>query len=246
MAALCIMGMLSGCVGKTASWDADKPAVVESIRNINGEQADQSETIKQLEQRIIELDAQVKKHEAVIEALSASLESIRKSSPRIARTTTQREKKLAEKLQQVEKKLQNSSQKGGNGVDPNAEKNAYTNAYLALKSGRYDEATGAFKALLAKFPKGEYSDQALYWLGESYLALNKPGDAISAFKSVASNYPDSGKHAAALLKMASTYVTMKRSGDAKAVLQRLLREHPESSAAEEGRKLLQSLQGSKK
>lgn len=249
MAALCVMGLLSGCAGKeAASWEADRPAVVESIRNLNSTQADQSEIIQRQEQQIIELDAQLKKHEAIIEALSASLEAVLKTAPHGSgsRPATPREQRLAEKLQQVEKTLQENSQRRQTSADSDIETNAYTSAYLALKSGRYDEATGAFKALLAQFPKGEYSDQALYWLGESYLALNKPDDAMRAFKSVVNDHPSSAKHAAALLKIATIHTAMNRTGDATAALQQLLTEHPETPSAEEGRVLLQSLQGSKK
>jgi tol-pal system protein YbgF len=123
-----------------------------------------------------------------------------------------------------------------------AEKNAYTAAYLALKSGRFDEASKAFNEQLDLYPGGEYSDQAWYWLGETRYAQRAYGMASNAFKFVANNYPNSVKHAAALLKLGQISQALNRSNDAIKYYNRLINEHGDDSAAEQARAALARMQ----
>ncbi len=162
-----------------------------------------------------------------------------------SRAGSSKQKHLTKKLKKIELSIHAAAKKepaSTMAANPESEKNAYTSAYLALKSGRYDEASQAFKTLLLKHPQGEYADQASYWLGESYFAQQKMKEAIKAFKSVANNYPDSAKHPAALLKLASAYQETGHKGDAKAVLQRLIREHSGSNAAGQARSRLKIIE----
>ena len=115
------------------------------------------------------------------------------------------------------------------------EKNTYTAAYLAYKSGRLDEAAKGFNKQLDLYPKGEYVDQAWYWLGETRYAQHGYTLAINAFKHIADHYPNSGKHAAALLKLGQILHALKRNRDAKKYYARLIKEHGDSEAAEKAR-----------
>jgi len=124
-----------------------------------------------------------------------------------------------------------------------AEKNAYTAAYLALKSGRFDEASKAFNKQLDSYPQGEYADQAWYWLGESHLAQqSQQENALHAFKYVADHYPESVKHASALLKLGQLSEMSGKKGAAVAYYSRLIKEHPESTLSEQARAALVDLQ----
>lgn len=50
-----------------------------------------------------------------------------------------------------------------------AEKGAYESAYSMVRSKRYNDAIVAFKDYLARFPNGERSPNAHYWLAEVYM-----------------------------------------------------------------------------
>ncbi len=113
-----------------------------------------------------------------------------------------------------------------------AEKDAYTAAYLALKSGRLVEASKAFNAQLDRYPKGRYVDQAWYWLGETRLAQHDFNMAFNAFKFVVDHYSGSVKHAAALLRMGEILERQKRKKRALRYYRKLLRDHPDSSLVE--------------
>ena len=124
------------------------------------------------------------------------------------------------------------------GAQAEAEKNAYTAAYLALKSGRFDEASRAFNEQLDVFPDGEYADQAWFWLGETRISQQALENALHAFKYVADHYPDSVKHAAALLKLGQLSEMSNSKKAATGYYSRLIKEHPESALAEQAQAAL--------
>jgi tol-pal system protein YbgF len=122
------------------------------------------------------------------------------------------------------------------------EKNAYTAAYLALKSGRFDEASKGFNEQLDLYPDGEYADQAWYWLGETRYAQQAYDMAGNAFKYVINNYPKSVKHDAALLKLGQISQVLNRNNDAKKYYNRLINEYGDSKSAEQAREALFRMQ----
>lgn len=220
-----------------------------SLQKAEGEQAAAKVALDRMESRIAGLEKSLEEQLKVNSELSARLNAMQKSRASSKKITSKaassNKKQLEKKLEKIELSIHSAAKKGPSSTmatNPESEKNAYTSAYLALKSGRYDEASQAFKILLVKYPKGEYADQANYWLGESYFAQQKMKEAIKAFKRVANSYPNSAKHPAALLKLASAYQESGRKGDTKAVLQRLIKEHPESNAAGQARSRLKIIE----
>jgi len=205
------------------------------------------DTIVNLQKRMIELEQTQTTQTSIVDAQNASIQQLQTSTMHLESMAAKSKKssriskqKLVRKIDKIAKTISKPvislpSQVG------EEEKNSYTAAYLALKSGRYDKATQGFQHLLKKFPKGEYADQAWYWLGESYYAQHNIKQTIHAFETVAKHYPKSAKHAAALLKLGLAYQDAARVKNAKDTLQRLIREHPDSAAAEQARRQLQNM-----
>ncbi|MES0371257.1 MAG: tol-pal system protein YbgF [Mariprofundaceae bacterium] len=247
VAALFMLLAFSGCAGKEGTlWEQDKPIIQKSIQQTNSDYAVTKTKMAELEARIFELENSLEKQSATNRALAASLKSTRKkmSRKKVSSKVSKKDQKLVRKLKRIESSIRSAATKGTAVIKPSdkgIEKNNYTAAYLALKSGRYEEASTGFKSLLNDHPKGEYADQAYFWLGESFFAMHKLSDAITAFKKVASDYPDSAKHPAALLRLAAAHKESGHSGDAKAALQRLIKQHPESNAAEQARTQLKAI-----
>ncbi len=117
-------------------------------------------------------------------------------------------------------------------VPTKQERQDYFRAFMALKSGRYAEASRVFSTLIQNHPESKYTWQASYWLGEALYAQGKPGRAIDAFRRAANSPSGSPRRAAAMARLAQLYRQMGRKTDAKAVLLRLLREEPKSAEAE--------------
>jgi len=63
----------------------------------------------------------------------------------------------------------------------------YESGINNYRKGRYYPAISFFKKYLSQFPGSSYSENSLYWIGESYFALKQYDNAIAYFKRVISN-----------------------------------------------------------
>jgi len=233
--------------------------VLQSIDDLQQRQEKLENSLKARQQQLVELSAELKTtrqqrhaaHAAQQEEIGKMRKQIRRlqvATSRLKATTKQLKKSRRISKKKLDKKIEKIAQaiKPAEPVDQTAsgeeEKDHYTAAYLALKSGRYEEAIEKFRALLKSYPNGQYSDQAYYWLGESYLVMNNTGRAIGNFEWLIKHHPESGKHAVAMLKLGLAYQSQKRMAESKAVWQKLIQAHADSPAAERARKLLQAIQ----
>jgi len=112
-----------------------------------------------------------------------------------------------------------------------AEQLAYQKVFDVLKEGRYDDAIGAFKQFLQRYPNGQFADNAQYWMAEANYVLRRFSNAIEAFDQVRKRYPDSSKIPDAMLKMGYSYYELKKWQEARNILQELARRYPDSTAA---------------
>jgi len=239
---------ISACASKKRpdAWLQDKQIVISSIKQLQNNQQSIKKEMDDLRERMMSLEQGQTVRTSMVDAQNASILQLQTSMSRLESMAARTKKSSQISKQKLVKKLDKIAKSISKPVvaspprSVEEEKNHYTAAYLALKSGRYKEATRGFLSLLKTFPKGEYVDQAWYWLGESYYAQRKRKQAIDAFDTVVVHYPKSPKHAAALLKLGLAYKDISRTGDARAILQRLIREHPDSAAAERARRQLKS------
>lgn len=126
--------------------------------------------------------------------------------------------------------------------DPAAEQADYRAAFDFLKSGNYNRASRAFSEFISTYPSGRFSDNAQYWLGESYYVTREFDPALSAFERLIADFPDSSKRGHALLKIGFIYDETGRKDEARRVLKELVAENPSSTAAGLARKRLARLQ----
>ncbi len=254
---------LSGCATTKPDaepWSSDKPLIVQSLQDAHVGNAKLQDKLDLLDQRILDLERHNAEQQTKIAMLEASLkkQGLAAQKPKHVLKSKKPKTSLNKRLDAMSAKLNPVSVKPNAVKLPTApknkqaetdEKNAYTAAYLALKSGRYDEASAGFVKVIKAHPKGEYTDQAYYWLGESLVALLRNEEALESFTVVANQYPKSSKYAAALLKIASVYKNMKYYDQAEKTLQRVIKEHPDGRTAERARaelKLLPQLSEVKK
>ena len=111
------------------------------------------------------------------------------------------------------------------------EKQQYQQAYEALRNGHTAQAIAEFNALLGRNPKGEYANNAQYWLGEAYRVNQDVDSARKAFNSVIENYPGSSKVPDALLKLGYIEIEQKNAVKAREYLTRVTVDFPGSTAA---------------
>lgn len=111
------------------------------------------------------------------------------------------------------------------------EKQQYQQAYEALRNGHNAQAIAEFNALLSKNPKGEYANNAQYWLGEAYRVNQDVDSARKAFNSVIQNYPSSSKVPDALLKLGIIEIEQNNQAKAREYLTRVSKDFSSSTAA---------------
>jgi len=264
LAVVCLCAIaLSSCANdekNRAVWQQDKPQIIAGIEAVQHEQQVSADAVRQqalnieaIQQRLETLEQRNQLQQQSIEDLSNHVEQLHrvttKKSNRIKQQPKPKPVMIAKAAIKHPKPIIKTAAipaapKVDSAAQAEAEKNAYTAAYLALKSGRFDEASVAFNKQMDLYPNGEYTDQAWYWLGETRLAQGINDKALNAFKYVADHYPHSVKHAAALLKLGQLAQNQKHYLKARAYYQRLIQDHTDSNLAEQARAALSNLPSS--
>ncbi len=88
-------------------------------------------------------------------------------------------------------------------ADSTPEKTRFDYALRLYVQGAYDSAVREFKDYLRDYPKGEYSDDAGYWLGKYYEMTGNYEEAFGQFKAVVSLLPSSDKAPASQYEIAN-------------------------------------------
>lgn len=110
-------------------------------------------------------------------------------------------------------------------------KQAYDDAFAALRDGRYAESARRFAAFLEKHPSGEYADNARYWLGESYYVTQNYRIALDTFNELLAKHPQSAKAPDALLKVGYCYYELREWNKAEATLNEVIARYPDTTVA---------------
>ena len=126
-------------------------------------------------------------------------------------------------------------------ASPEAEKAAYDRAFQALKELRYADAAEEFQSFLERYPDSDYSDNAQYWLGESYYVTRNYDIALTAFQDLLDNFPDSPKAPDALLKIGYTHYELEQWDSARAALTQVQENFPDSTLSRLAENRLRSM-----
>ncbi len=110
-----------------------------------------------------------------------------------------------------------------------AERQAYDQAFLALRETRYADAAEGFDRFLIDYPDSSYAPNALYWLGEAYYVTRDFETALAQFQRLLETYPGSGKQPDALLKTGFSHYELGRWERARAALEQVIADHPGSN-----------------
>lgn len=122
----------------------------------------------------------------------------------------------------------NASAGNANSQDEQA---AYIRSFNLLQAGKMDKAIAGFKSMLSQYPRGNYADNAWYWLGSAYYVKGDSSNALASFKSLIGQFPNSPKVPDALLKTGIIYQDARKSDQAHTAFQRVISAYPNSNAA---------------
>jgi len=112
-----------------------------------------------------------------------------------------------------------------------SEREAYQAAFDLMKDRKFDESIAAFNDLIARYPNGQYTPNAFYWLGELYLAQQNTEDARQSFMQVINLYPDHPKVPDTLYKLGVAYHRLGDTNRAMDYFSQVQSRYPQSSAA---------------
>ncbi len=118
---------------------------------------------------------------------------------------------------------------------------AYDNAFILARQREYQKAIDGFREFLKECPNHESADNAHYWIGESYYALEKYVDATQEFQYLLDNYKGSENASRALYKLGRSQQELKKNADAKKTFQKLIDEYPETLEASQAKERLKDL-----
>ena len=107
----------------------------------------------------------------------------------------------------------------------------YDEAYASFTAKRYSDAEMGFRSFLQSHPRDRLVPDAMYWLGESYLASNRPREAAEQFLNITSDHSTSAMAPNAMLKLGVSLNAIGAQDRACAVFAELGRKYPQASAS---------------
>jgi tol-pal system protein YbgF len=108
---------------------------------------------------------------------------------------------------------------------------AYQKGFNLMTEGKYPEAIKELKGFLAVYPKGEYSDNAAYWLAEAHYVNRDLAAARDSFRKVVKEYPQAAKVSDAQLKLGYIDYDTGQWASARETLGEVIKRFPDTSAA---------------
>ncbi len=117
----------------------------------------------------------------------------------------------------------------------------YRDAYETFQRGDLEGARKKFEAFLSQYPHTELSDNAQFWIGETYFLKKDYERAILEYEKVIVKYPEGDKVPSALLKQGLAFLELGDKTNGRSLLKRVTERYPKTEQAEIARKRLESI-----
>jgi tol-pal system protein YbgF len=147
-------------------------------------------------------------------------------------------KEAEKKVEEPKKKPQEQEAQPQKSAEPDKTK-IYETAYNLFKDKKYKEAREKFEAFIKEFPKDELTDNAQFWIAETYYGEKDFEGAILAYETLLKKYPDSEKAPGALLKQGFSFIEIGDKKTGKIILEKLIERYPDSKEAESAKKKIE-------
>lgn len=117
----------------------------------------------------------------------------------------------------------------------------YKDAYESYQKGDIEGARRKFEVFLKQYPNTSLSNNAQFWIGETYYAKKDFEKAILEYEKVIAKYPEGDKVPAALLKQAFAFFELGDKTNGRNLLRRVIERYPQSEQAEIAKKRLEAM-----
>jgi tol-pal system protein YbgF len=132
---------------------------------------------------------------------------------------------------------------GGFGASPSQ---AFETARSDYYMGNWSLAIQGFESFLKTFPKSDLTDDAQYYIGETYYMSGRFQDALTAYDAVIERYPSSNTLPDTYYKRGMAQKALGQAAQAKESLSFVIKTYPSSDAAFLARQALDQLNVQKK
>ncbi|MGA1795357.1 MAG: tol-pal system protein YbgF [bacterium] len=229
--------------------------VEKGVKELREKDAQHDEALQEIRKRLADLSNQVRhEHEQVL-MVDARIEEYKQLSDRSSQDTERKVEEAAIKLDRLsgtveklskEVKAIQESQAGtipqlGADIEGLDEESFYNRAYETFMRGEFEAAQALLNGFLARYPRGKFSDNARFWIGESLYRRNRFEEAILEYEKVKKDFPSGDKVPAALLKQALSFLKLDRKEEATILLKDLIRHYPQSEQAGMAKEQLEKL-----
>ena len=107
----------------------------------------------------------------------------------------------------------------------------WSNSLKLIENSRYSEAAENLRLLILSFPRGEYSIEAYFYLGDIYFQQQMYQDSIETFNSLLINFPENNRTPETIFKLGLNFLRLEDEIAAISKFNNVIQNYPESSAA---------------
>jgi tol-pal system protein YbgF len=213
-----------------------------------------TETTRAIRENQANLNADLGAVRDDVRKLRGQMEEMKKEFSGMGRSQnmTNRLDELASRIGNIEnsqgigKKEPSGQRSEATGGEPSAEvktdpKTRYDACYKLFKNGQYAKAREEFQKFLKQYPKTTYSDNAQFWIGETWYIEEKYEKAIIEYEKVIKGFPTGDKVQDALLKQGMSFQKLGDKASAKIVYQQIITKYPQTNQAKVARAKLSEL-----
>ncbi len=147
-------------------------------------------------------------------------------------------------VEEPKKETTQQASKATKPAEPKDKVSLYEEAYDAFKDKKYKEARERFEAFMKEFPEDELTDNAQFWIAETYYGEKDFEGAILAYEAVLKKYPKSEKSPGALLKQGFSFIELGDKKTGNTILEKLREIYPDSREGELAKKKIEEIEKS--
>lgn len=188
------------------------------------------------------IKAQIMSIEGQIKDIREKLNALESQTGQQKEPPKEQPKEAEKKVEEPEKEPQQQGVQPPKATELADKTEAYKAAYNTFKEKQYKEARMKFEAFIKEFPKDELTDNAQFWIAETYYGEKDFEGAILAYETLLKKYPNSEKAPGALLKQGFSFIEIGDTKTGKVILEKLRERHPDSKEAELAKKKIEEIE----
>ncbi len=217
--------------------------------------------VENIQSEVRSLSTDIDEYKELFRRPSKEMDRIKEDTEGRLKALEERRKTLEERIKEIEDRLKAYDPKtiGPGSKSAESEKPAskevlselkgvstgmgdlYRDAYETFYKGDMEGARRKFEAFLKQYPNTELSDNAQFWIGETYYVKKDYEKAILEYEKAIAKYPEGDKIPAALYKQALAFLELGDKTNATNLLKRVIEKYPRSDQAQLAKKRLETI-----